>query len=66
MVPWSYDLYPQTVWLLYELQSPSFDANASLFPLDSHFVNINFKFDVFLTVHHSIDFSKYQLSAQFF
>jgi len=23
-------------------------------------------FDVFLTVHHSIDFSKYQLSAQFF
>ena len=22
--------------------------------------------DVFLTVHHSIDFSKYQLSAQFF
>jgi len=24
------------------------------------------KFDVFLTVHHSIDFSKYQLSAQFF
>ena len=25
-----------------------------------------FYFDVFLTVHHSIDFSKYQLSAQFF
>jgi len=24
------------------------------------------QFDVFLTVHHSIDFSKYQLSAQFF
>jgi len=24
------------------------------------------KFDVFLTEHHSIDFSKYQLSAQFF
>ena len=24
------------------------------------------RFDVFLTVHHSIDFSKYQLSAQFF
>ena len=23
-------------------------------------------FDVFLTVHHSIDFSKYQLNAQFF
>jgi len=23
-------------------------------------------FDVFLTVHHSIDFSKYQLRAQFF
>jgi len=23
-------------------------------------------FDVFLTVHQSIDFSKYQLSAQFF
>jgi len=23
-------------------------------------------FDVFLTVHHSIEFSKYQLSAQFF
>jgi len=23
-------------------------------------------FDVFLTVHHSIGFSKYQLSAQFF
>ena len=23
-------------------------------------------FDVFLTVHHSIDFSKYQLSAQLF
>ena len=23
-------------------------------------------FNVFLTVHHSIDFSKYQLSAQFF
>ena len=22
-------------------------------------------FDVFLTVHHSIDFSKYQLNAQF-
>jgi len=24
------------------------------------------QFDVFVTVHHSIDFSKYQLSAQFF
>jgi len=24
------------------------------------------KFDVFLIVHHSINFSKYQLSAQFF
>ena len=24
------------------------------------------KFDVFLTVHHSLDFSKYQLSTQFF
>jgi len=23
-------------------------------------------FDVFLTVHHSIDFSKYEFSAQFF
>jgi len=28
--------------------------------------NITTEFDVFLTVHHSIDFSKYQLSAQFF
>jgi len=28
--------------------------------------NILDEFDVFLTVHHSIDFSKYQLSAQFF
>ena len=27
--------------------------------------DIIFYFDVFLTVHHSIDFSKYQLSAQF-
>ena len=26
----------------------------------------NLLFDVFLTVHHSIDFSKYQLNAQFF
>jgi len=26
----------------------------------------NYNVDVFLTVHHSIDFSKYQLSAQFF
>jgi len=24
------------------------------------------EFDVFLTVHHSIDFLKYQLSTQFF
>ena len=28
--------------------------------------NLIRNFDVFLTVHHSIDFSKYQLSAQFF
>jgi len=28
--------------------------------------NSIYKFDVFLTVHHSIDFSKYQLNAQFF
>ena len=26
----------------------------------------NVSFDVFLTVHNSIDFSKYQLNAQFF
>jgi hypothetical protein len=43
MVPWSSGLYPQTVWLLYELHSPSIDATASLFPLEFHFVNINFK-----------------------
>jgi len=29
-------------------------------------INMHTYFDVFLTVHHSIDFSKYQLSAQFF
>ena len=29
-------------------------------------VNLMIWFDVFLTVHHSIDFSKYQLSAQLF
>ena len=28
--------------------------------------NIYYLFDVFLTMHHSIDFSKYQLNAQFF
>jgi len=32
----------------------------------SEMANIRFFFYVFLTVHHSIDFSKYQLNAQFF
>jgi len=33
---------------------------------DRHNCNAVDKFDVYLTVHHTIDFSKYQLSAQFF
>jgi hypothetical protein len=42
MVPWSSGLYPQTVKLLYELQSPSFDATASLFPLRFSFCKHKF------------------------
>jgi len=43
----------------------SFETQTQIMPVENAQTDIS-KFDVFLTVHHSIDFSKYRLSAQFF
>ena len=45
--------------------SPLSGAEGTALPLRRVNCTFIFEFDVFLTVHHSIDFSKYQLNTQF-
>jgi len=54
------DNHNLTICIIYQLDMRGF----GIFSYESE-TGISL-FDVFLTVHHSIDFSKYQLSAQFF
>ena len=55
-------LRPSVTWIV---SVTTFD-NHSVIGLQNKMRQFTLQFDVFLTVHHSIDFSNYQLNAQFF